>query len=86
MIVGATKKLNNAPKKDEKKEIKINSSINFSNFEVVENKLSSLEKCLNERASENSTEEKKILNIVNIQMDILDKIDALNGNDKNNSD
>lgn len=86
MIVGATKKLNNAPKKDEKKEIKNDSSINFSNFEVVENKLSSLEKCLNERASENSTEEKKILNIVNIQMDILDKIDALNGNDKNNSD
>lgn len=86
MIANATKKLNNAPKKDEKKEIKIDSSINFSNFEAVENKLSLLEKSLNERTSENSTEEKKILNIVNIQMDILDKIDVLNGNDKNNSD
>lgn len=86
MIASATKKLKNTPKKEDKKEIKVDSSINFSNFDVVENKLFSLEKSLDERISENSTEEKKILNIANIQMDILDKIDVLNGGDKNSSD
>ena len=86
MIASATKKLKNTPKKEDKKEIKVDSSINFSNFDVVENKLFSLEKSLDERISENSTEEKKIVNIANIQMDILDKIDVLNGGDKNSSD
>ena len=86
MIASATKKLKNTPKKEDKKEIKVDSSINFSNFDVVENKLFSLEKSLDERISENSTEEKKILNIANIQMDILDNIDVLNGGDKNSSD
>ena len=86
MIASATKKLKNTPKKEDKKEIKVDSSINFSNFDVVENKLFSLEKSLDERISENSTEEKKILNIASIQMDILDKIDVLNGDDKNSSD
>lgn len=86
MIASATKKLKNTQKKEDKKEIKVDSSINFSNFDVVENKLFSLEKSLDERISENSTEEKKILNIANIQMDILDKIDVLNGGDKNSSD
>lgn len=86
MIANTTKKLNDTPKKEDKKEIKVDSSINFSNFDVVENKLFSLEKSLDKRISENSTEEKKILNIANIQMDILDKIDVLNGGDKNSSD
>lgn len=86
MIANTTKKLSDTPKKEDKKEIKVDSSINFSNFDVVENKLFSLEKSLDERISENSTEEKKILNIANIQMDILDKIDVLNGGDKNSSD
>lgn len=86
MIASTTKKLKDTQKKEDKKEIKVDSSINFSNFDVVENKLFSLEKSLDERISENSTEEKKILNIANIQMDILDKIDVLNGGDKNSSD
>ena len=86
MIANTTKKLSDTPKKEDKKEIKVDSSINFSNFDVVENKLFSLEKSLDERISENSTEEKKILNIANIQMDILEKIDVLNGGDKNSSD
>ena len=59
MIASTTKKLKDTQKKEDKKEIKVDSSINFSNFDVVENKLFSLEKSLDERISENSTEEKK---------------------------
>ena len=81
LIVNTTKKINTKaqPKKSKptvNMEQLIN-SIDFSHFDTVDSKLSSLEHSITERTLPDSEEDKKLSDIVDLQMSIMDKIDSL---------
>ena len=81
LIVNTTKKINTKaqPKKSKptvNMEQLIN-SIDFSHFDTVDSKLSSLEHSITERTLPDSEEDKKLSDIVDLQLSIMDKIDSL---------
>ena len=81
LIVNTTKKVN-TKSQPKKSKLTVNTeqlinSIDFSHFDTVDSKLRSLEHSITERTLPDSEEDKKLSDIVDLQISIMDKIDSL---------